>query len=76
MTNEVFERVARAIEGALPNQMKHLGPLLARAAIAAMRDPTAKMMDAAIEVWKNDPDGPVVGFLEDLYRAMIDAAPS
>jgi hypothetical protein len=31
---------------------------------------TEQMLDAAIEVWKNDPDGPVVVFFEDIYRAM------
>jgi hypothetical protein len=57
------EEVARAIEGALPNQMKHLGPLLARAAIEAMREPTDTMVfdvmvgaecsrNAALMVWE------------------------
>lgn len=45
--NEMIDRVARAIEGALPNQMKHLGPLLARAAIEALADPTDAMIEAA-----------------------------
>jgi hypothetical protein len=44
----MVERVAIAIEGALPNQMKHLGPLLARAAIEAMHEPTEAMLAAGM----------------------------
>lgn len=67
--SEMVERVATAIEGALPNQMKHLGPLLARAAIEAMREPTAAMEKAAWPEPLFDPPVPT-----EAWKAMIDAA--
>lgn len=71
-----LDEVATAIEGALPNQMKHLGPLLARAALKAMREPSEGMIDGI-------PDHLLggYGFGDDCYSAnaeriwehMIDA---
>ena len=72
--NEMVERVARAIE-ADSNYVisQHHSKALARAAIAAMREPTASMIDAAwepgprpVDFGDYDPQG--------IYQAMIDAA--
>ena len=69
--NEMVERVARAISGApFPSAASYRR---ARAAIAAMREPTRAMHDAAMQTLVQENGGieyaPVVG-----WRAMIDAA--
>lgn len=70
---DMVERIARAIEQAMPNYISDELPqhdflASARAALEAMREPTPAMFDAA-ESWGDDAE-------RDLrfWQAMIDAA--
>jgi hypothetical protein len=82
--SEMIERVTRAISVKVPNCAgatcvftpisECTCGLIARAAIAAMREPTAEMLEAEIEV--GEPLGKT--FLDDysptrIYQVMIDA---
>lgn len=60
------ERVARAIARAMGEDDWRPFVAAARAAVTAMREPTADMLEAAI------PDSPDWGYLPDDWRAMID----
>ena len=64
--SSMTERVARAIASALGagDWRPYVGA--ARAAVLAMREPTADMLEAAV------PDLPDWGYLPDDWRAMID----
>lgn len=62
----MIEEVARAIAKSLGGGDWRVFVPAARAAVAAMREPTADMLDAAI------PDAPDWGYLPKDWRAMID----
>lgn len=68
--NPMIERVARALCTGDPDTSTNIGPLWkawehpARAAIAAMREPTEAMIQVQDDV----------RYLRDLWPAMIDAA--
>jgi hypothetical protein len=66
ITLSMTERVARAIANAMgaTDWRPYVGA--ARAAVSAMREPTADMLEAAL------PDMPDWGYLPDDWRAMID----
>lgn len=64
----MIERIARTLAEALgSDDWRSLAPA-ARAAVAAMREPTPEMLEAAL------PDLPDWGYLPDDWRAMIDHA--
>ncbi len=71
--NEMIERVAQAIGAAHERDAPILVALeeLARAAIAAMREPTEAMVDAgwprAARIWRQE-------MLQATWREMIDAS--
>jgi len=67
MSENMIERVARAIEALMPNKSASEARIYARAAVAAMRDPTEAMRTAgnAESDW---------GTELEVWRAMIDAA--
>lgn len=77
MSNTVIERVMEAIDkastyGEGPRWRQEL-PLLARAAIEAIREPTDAMRDAYTEA-ADDIDGPAAMHLQTVaYQAMIDS---
>lgn len=60
------ERVARAIAESMGESDWRPFVSAARAAVGAMREPTADMLEAAI------PDTPDWGYLPEDWRAMID----
>ena len=60
------EKVARAIAKAMGEDDWRPYVEAARAAVTAMRDPTADMLEAAL------PDAPDWGYLPADWRAMID----
>ena len=60
------ERVARAIAAAMGSDDWRPYVEAARAAVIAMREPTADMLEAAL------PDMPDWGYLPEDWRAMID----
>jgi hypothetical protein len=60
------ERIARAIATAIGQDDWRPYVGAARAAVAAMREPTPDMLEAAL------PDSPDWGYLPDDWRAMID----
>jgi hypothetical protein len=60
------ERIARAIAESLGHGDWRACVDAARAAVAAMRDPTPDMLEAAL------PDMPDWGYLPEDWRAMID----
>lgn len=64
----MIERVARALAANLGGDDWRRFVDAARAAVAAMREPTPDMLDAAT------PGLPDWGYLEDDWRAMIDHA--
>ena len=64
----MIERVARALAQSLGGDDWRSFETAARAAVAAMREPTPAMLDAAL------PELPDYGFLPDDWRAMIDHA--
>jgi hypothetical protein len=67
---DMIERVAKAINDAMLQHGDYKPDELARAAIAAMRDPTIKMMSARLEAQVQH-----TGFLPRVgWEAMIDAA--
>lgn len=65
-TSPMIERVARALATSLGGDDWRAFVGAARDAVAAMREPTPDMLDAAL------PDLPDWGYLEDDWRAMID----
>lgn len=65
-SSSMTERVARAIAAALGEDDWRPYVGAARAAVTAMREPTADMLEAAL------PDAPDWGYLPDDWRAMID----
>jgi hypothetical protein len=65
-TSSMTERVARAIASSLGESDWRPYVAAARAAVTAMREPTADMLDAAV------PDAPDWGYLPNDWRAMID----
>ena len=62
----MIERVARALAVSLGGSDWRVFVPAARAAVAAMREPTVDMLEAAV------PDLPDWGYLPDDWRAMID----
>ena len=67
---DMIERVAKAINDAMLQHGDYKPDELARAASAAMRDPTIKMMSARLEAQVQH-----TGFLPRVgWEAMIDAA--
>lgn len=64
----MIERVARALAQSLGGDDWRTFVKAARGAVAAMREPTPGMLDAAT------PGLPDWGYLEDDWRAMIDHA--
>ena len=62
----MIERVARALARSLGGDDWRPFTPAARAAVAAMREPTVDMLEAAL------PDMPDWGYLPDDWRAMID----
>jgi hypothetical protein len=67
---DMIERVAKAINDAMLQHGDYKPDELARAAIAAMRDPTIKMMIARLEAQVQH-----TGFLPRVgWEVMIDAA--
>ena len=62
----MIERVARALAASLGGSDWRAFVPAARAAVAAMREPTVDMLEAAV------PDLPDWGYLPDDWRAMID----
>lgn len=62
----MIERVARALAASLGGGDWRSFTEAARAAVAAMREPTPDMLEAAL------PDMPDWGYLPDDWRAMID----
>ena len=75
MTDDMIERVARALADAerdrRPSMAEPFAETLARAALAAMREPTDAMVDAAWTSWE-DREGSK-GFV-GVWQAMIDEA--
>jgi len=78
--SEVIERVVRAIETEMQRVHDSSGGILcaspeqlARAAIAALREPTEAMLEAGLEA-HYDPDDWRIRELGTTWRAMIDAA--
>ena len=65
-TERMITRVARAIATCHGDRSWRTQVLAARAAVAAMREPTAEMLDAAMS------DLPDWGFLQADWQAMID----
>lgn len=65
-TSSMIERVARALAHNLGGDDWRSFEPAARAAVAAMREPTPAMLDAAL------PELPDYGYLPDDWRAMID----
>lgn len=79
MTETMVDRVAKALEPKCvafgPGNTPHLVALeFARAAIAAMREPTPQMMDAFYKAWAGRvrPEGMDINL--PAYTAMIDQA--
>ena len=76
---DMIERVARAVKDCeafpLGDMREYLSPkdaiTIARAAIAAMREPTDEMLDAAT---RSEGDGNLETDARNTYCAMIDAA--
>jgi hypothetical protein len=62
----ILERVARALAACLGGDDWRSFIPAARASVAAMREPTADMLDAAL------PDMPDWGYLPEDWRTMID----
>jgi hypothetical protein len=62
----MIERVARALAMSLGEEDWRTCVDAARAAVGALREPTADMLEAAL------PDMPDWGYLPDDWRAMID----
>ena len=62
----MIERVARALAASLGGGDWRSFEPAARAAVAALREPTTGMLDAALA------DLPDCGYLQDDWRAMID----
>jgi hypothetical protein len=76
-TNEMIERVMMAIQLAAPYIRKELAEQAARAAIAAMREPTEGMRHAGGAVITSYPNGPSdvdKSVAAVTFEAMIDAA--
>lgn len=72
MASEIIERVAKALEAPMIDMSPGMTPqgrlrLMARAAIKALREPTAEMLLAAQEQ-------PGQQSYADVWRAMIDTA--
>jgi hypothetical protein len=63
--NTMVKRVAQALQQKIPFDEAAVSFALARAAIAAMREPTEEMIDA----WVRAP-----GAIKEGWQAMIDAA--
>lgn len=68
---DMVEKVAKAINDTMLNYGDYKPIGLARAAIAAMREPTDEMLDAAT---RSEGDGNLETDARNTYHAMIDAA--